>query len=139
MTTNDIGGSIRERVPYEPIHRRRPLTLPGNARVAIWTIVNVENWRPSAPMPRVVLPPPMGQPLLPDVPNWAWHEYGMRVGFWRFLDALRSRNLKATFAVNGSACSIYREACLAAKDADWQTSWGMGLRADAHAQGRRRA
>ena len=37
---------------------------------------------------RAVLPPPMGQPLLPDVPNWAWHEYGMRVGFWRFLEML---------------------------------------------------
>ena len=21
--------------------------------------------------------------MLPDVPNWSWHEYGMRVGFWR--------------------------------------------------------
>ena len=55
-------------------------------------------------MPRTVLPPPMGQPLLPDVPNWAWHEYGMRVGFWRFLEVLGARGLKATFAVNGTAC-----------------------------------
>ncbi len=70
-------------------------------------------------MPRVILPPPMGQPLLPDVPNWAWHEYGMRVGFWRFLEALQSRGMKATFAVNGSACSVYREACVAARDAGW--------------------
>jgi hypothetical protein len=21
--------------------------------------------------------------MLPDHPNWSWHEYGMRVGFWR--------------------------------------------------------
>jgi allantoinase len=119
MTTDDIGGSVRGRIKYEPIHRRRTLRLPGDARVAVWTIVNVENWRPTAPMPRVVLPPPMGQPLLPDVPNWAWHEYGMRVGFWRFLETLQSRGLKATFAVNGSACTVYREACLAARDAGW--------------------
>ena len=119
MTTSDIGGSVRARVPYEPIHRRRALRLPGDARIAVWTIVNVENWRPSGPMPRTVLPPPMGQPLLPDVPNWAWHEYGMRIGFWRFLETLQSRGLKATFAVNGSACSVYREACEAARDAGW--------------------
>ena len=56
-------------------------------------------------MPRTVLPPPMGKPLLPDMPNWAWHEYGMRVGFWRFLEVLGARNLKATFAVNGAACT----------------------------------
>jgi peptidoglycan/xylan/chitin deacetylase (PgdA/CDA1 family) len=62
----------------------------------------------------------MGQALLPDIPNWAWHEYGMRVGFWRLLDAIAGRNLKATFAVNGSACSVYRPACLAAHDAGWE-------------------
>jgi peptidoglycan/xylan/chitin deacetylase (PgdA/CDA1 family) len=119
MASDDIGTSVRTRVPYEPIHRRRALQLPGNARVAVWTIVNVENWQPSRAMPRVILPPPMGQPLLPDVPNWAWHEYGMRIGFWRFLQTLHSRGLKATFAVNGSACTVYREACEAARDAGW--------------------
>lgn len=119
MSTDEIGTSVRARVPYEPIHRRRALHLPGDARVAVWTIVNVENWQPSRPMPRVILPPPMGQPLLPDVPNWAWHEYGMRIGFWRFLQTLQSRGLKATFAVNGSACTVYREACEAARDAGW--------------------
>ena len=71
-------------------------------------------------MPRTVLPPPMGNPLLPDVPNWAWHEYGMRVGFWRFLEVLGARKLKATFAVNGTACELYREACQAALDAGWE-------------------
>ncbi|MCD6681790.1 MAG: polysaccharide deacetylase family protein [Burkholderiaceae bacterium] len=119
MKANDIGSSVRARVPYQPIHRRPPLRLPGDARVAVWTIVNVENWQPSAPMPRVILPPPMGQPLLPDVPNWAWHEYGMRVGFWRFLDTLQQRGLKASFAVNGSACDVYPEACSAAHEAGW--------------------
>jgi peptidoglycan/xylan/chitin deacetylase (PgdA/CDA1 family) len=118
--TEEVGRSVRARIPYEPITRRRPLRLPGNARVAVWTIVNVENWNPAGPMPRAVLPPPMHQPLLPDVPNWAWHEYGMRVGFWRFLDTLACRGLKATFAVNGSACSVYREACIAARDAGWE-------------------
>ena len=101
------GGSVRDRVAYMPIHKRPPLKLPGGARVAVWTIVNVENWSPIGAMPRAVLPPPMGQPLLPDVPNWAWHEYGMRVGFWRFLETLGSRGLKATFAVNGTACALY--------------------------------
>ena len=117
--TESIGRSVRGRLPYTPIHRRPPLKLPNNARVAVWTIVNVENWSPTGAMPRAVLPPPMGQPLLPDVPNWAWHEYGMRVGYWRFIEALGSRNLKATFALNGSVCELYPEACEAARDAGW--------------------
>lgn len=119
MKGNQKGSSVRDRVPYAPINGRRKLRLPGGARLAVWTIVNVENWQPSKPMPRVVLPPPMGQPLLPDVPNWAWGEYGMRVGFWRFLDVLRKRDMKATFAVSGSACTTYGEACAAARDAGW--------------------
>ena len=117
--TESIGRSVRGRLPYTPIHRRPPLKLPNNARVAVWTIVNVENWSPTGAMPRAVLPPPMGQPLLPDVPNWALHEYGMRVGYWRFIEALGSRNLKATFALNGSVCELYPEACEAARHAGW--------------------
>jgi len=119
MADSDTGKSLRGRLDYQPIHRRPPLKLPGGARIAVWTIVNAENWQPSGPMPRTVLPPPMGQPLLPDLPNWAWHEYGMRVGFWRFLDALSSRGLKATFAVNGSCCEFYPQVCQAALDAGW--------------------
>jgi len=110
----------RERLPYRPIGQRPEFKLPGDARVAVWTIVNVENWLPENAMPRTVLPPPMGTPLLPDVPNWAWHEYGMRVGFWRFLDVLGKRGIRATFAVNGTACEVYAEACEAAHKADWE-------------------
>lgn len=113
------GSTLRQRLDYSPITDRKKLALPGGARVAVWTIVNAENWRPTGPMPRTVLPPPMGQPLLPDVPNWAWHEYGMRVGFWRFHDVLTKRKLKASFAVNGTVCELYPQVCQAALDADW--------------------
>jgi allantoinase len=117
--TTQIGHSVRRRLDYLPIVDRPKLMLPGGARVAVWTIVNVENWRPELPMPRTVLPPPMGQPLLPDVPNWSWHEYGMRAGFWRFLDVLGERGLKASFATNGSAIELYARACEAAHAAGW--------------------
>ena len=32
----------RERIAYSPIVERPPLKLPGEARIAVWTIVNVE-------------------------------------------------------------------------------------------------
>ena len=50
--------SPSERVPYEAIVDRSPLKLPGHARLAVWVIVNVENWEIRRPMPRTVLPPP---------------------------------------------------------------------------------
>jgi peptidoglycan/xylan/chitin deacetylase (PgdA/CDA1 family) len=122
MTDHPTGTAetFRGRLHYEPITMRPGLRLPDGARVAVWTIVNVENWLPDAAMPRAILPPPMGQPLLPDLPNWSWHEYGMRVGFWRFMDVLGSRGIKASLAVNGSACRVYGQACAAARDAGWE-------------------
>jgi allantoinase len=118
--TSATGASVRSRAPYQSIVNRPRLRLPGDARVVVWNIVNVEVWQPSGAMPRAVLPPPMGAPLLPDVPNWAWHEYGMRVGFWRILDAIRSRGMPATFALNGRVCELYEEVCGAALDAGWE-------------------
>ena len=110
----------RERVPYSAIVDRPRLELPGGARLAVWTIVNVEEWSIERPMPRTVLPPPQGQPLLPDLPNWAWHEYGMRVGFWRFLEVLNRFNVKATLAINGSVCKSYPRLARAALEAGWE-------------------
>ena len=111
---------LSERVKYSAIVDRPQLKLPGDARVVCWTIVNVEEWSIERPMPRTVLPPPFGQPLLPDLPNWAWHEYGMRVGFWRFVDVLNKLNVKATLAINGSVCRSYPRIAKAALDAGWE-------------------
>jgi peptidoglycan/xylan/chitin deacetylase (PgdA/CDA1 family) len=110
----------RERVPYSAIADRAPLRLPGGARMAVWTIVNVEDWGIERPMPRTVLPPPMGQALLPDLPNWAWHEYGMRVGFWRLFDCMRDFRITPTLAINGIVCKTYPRVAQAAKDAGWE-------------------
>ena len=109
-----------ERVPYSAIVDRPALKLPGGARMVVWTIVNVEDWGIERPMPRTVLPPPMGQPLLPDLPNWAWHEYGMRVGFWRLLECMQKSRVTPTLAINGVVCRNYPRVAQAGKDAGWE-------------------
>jgi allantoinase len=114
----------KDRVPYSAIVDRPTLRLPNDARVAVWTIVNVEEWSIERPMPRMVLSPPQsgtaGQPLLPDLPNWAWHEYGMRVGFWRLVEALEKYSIKATLALNGSVIESYPRVAEAALKAGWE-------------------
>ena len=110
----------RERVPYSAIVDRPALALPRDARLVVWTIVNVEDWGIERPMPRTVLSPPMGQPLLPDLPNWAWHEYGMRVGFWRLFDCMRQFRVTPTLAINGVVCRNYPRVASAAKAAGWE-------------------
>ncbi len=86
----------------------------------MWPVVNVEHWLIDHPMPRQILLPPTGASLLPDLPNWAWHEYGMRVGFWRFLDAFARRGLRPTLSINGSVCTAYPRVAAAARDAGWE-------------------
>ena len=108
------------RAPYSAIVDRPKLILPNGARMAVWVIVNVEHWHHANAMPRAVLPPPMGQPLLPDLPNWAWHEYGMRVGFWRFVDVLTRYGITPTLAINGSVCTAYPRITKAALDLGWE-------------------
>ena len=110
----------RERVPYSAIVDRPRLVLPGDARMVLWTIVNVEDWGIERPMPRTMLSPPMGQPLLPDLPNWAWHEYGMRVGFWRLLECMQKSRVTPTLAINGVVCRNYPRVAQAGKDAGWE-------------------
>lgn len=110
----------RQRADYSAIVDREPLVLPDGARVVVWLIVNVENWDISEPMPRTVLPPPGGQAVVPDLPNWAWQEYGMRVGFWRLAEALTSRNIRATLSINASVCESYPRLTQAAVDAGWE-------------------
>jgi len=109
-----------ERLAYLPIIARKPLRLADNARLAVWVIVNVEEWDIHQPMPRTVLTPPAGGTPTPDIPNWAWHEYGNRVGFWRLLDVLDRFGIKATLAINGACIESYAPIAEAARARGWE-------------------
>ena len=52
-----------------------------------------------------VSPNPSG--LVPDVINYGWREYGMRVGLWRFADVLDAAGVKATVALNSGVCEAH--------------------------------
>jgi len=112
--------ALSDRIPYQALIDRPKLVLPGGKRIAVWIILNVEEWRIEGAMPRTVLSPPMGQPLLPDVPNWSWHEYGMRSGFWRQFKALTDRAIPTTLAINGSVCQSYPRVAEAAREAGFE-------------------
>jgi allantoinase len=109
-----------ERISYSPISERPPLKLPDGKRMAVWVIVNVEEWDINSPMPRTVLTPPAGGSPSPDIPNWAWHEYGNRVGFWRLLKTFDDFKIPAALAINGSAIAAYPAIVKAAKERNWE-------------------
>ena len=122
VTKNSSGGSPRitgmkpgDRLPYSGIDKRKPLLLPDDARMIVWPVLALEVWDITRPMARMVLPPPQGVPLIPDAPNWSWHEYGMRVGFWRIKRMLDELGVRPTVTLNARTCLEYprvAKACL---------------------------
>jgi len=109
-----------ERIAYSAIKDRPRLALPGGARLVVWFIINIEEWNPREPMPRTVLTPPAGGSPDPDIPNWAWHEYGNRVGFWRMLEVIDRFKMPVVLAINGGAIHAYEPIAQAARERGWE-------------------
>ena len=59
----------RDRLEFSGIEGRRPLKLPDGLRLIVWPLMSLEHWDISRPMARMVITPPQGQPMLPDVPS----------------------------------------------------------------------
>ncbi len=108
------------RADYSPIFDRRPLRLPGNARVAVWVIINVEEWDINEPMARTILPTPQGRSVIPDIPNFAWFDYGLRVGFWRLKEVLDRHGVRATVSLNASVCLSYPQVVEESLKSGWE-------------------
>jgi peptidoglycan/xylan/chitin deacetylase (PgdA/CDA1 family) len=109
-----------ERLAYSAIAERPALNLPNGARLVVWVIVNVEEWDIRQTMPRTVITPPAGGAPMPDIPNWAWHEYGNRVGFWRMLPVFDELRIPAALAINGCAIAAYEPIARAARERGWE-------------------
>jgi allantoinase len=109
-----------ERIVYSPITGRPAIALPNGAKLAVWVIVNIEEWNPLETMPRTILTPPAGGSPSPDIPNWAWHEYGNRVAFWRMLKVFDALGIRAALAINGSAIRTYEAISRAALERGWE-------------------
>jgi allantoinase len=92
------------RFEYSPIARRPKLSLPNGARVAVWITPNVEHFHWGKPAISLT---PMTASLKPDVLNYAWRDYGARVGIWRMMEILERQGFVATAALNSEACLHY--------------------------------
>ena len=103
-----------ERLPFSGIDNRRPLKLPDGMRVVLWPVLALEHWDINRPMARMVISPPQGVPQQPDHPNWSWHEYGMRVGFWRIRRLFDRLGVRPTVTLNARTCESYPEVIKAA-------------------------
>ena len=110
----------RERLVYSPIASRPPLHLPDGLRLIVWPLLALEEWDMARPMARMVISPPQGQPMQPDHPNWSWHEYGMRVGFWRLKRMMEGLKISPTVTLNARVCETYPQVAQACVDNGWE-------------------
>ena len=114
------GGAVRRSDRYDDsfIFERKPFTWPGNATLAIWIAPNVEVWRYDSPVGQAISPNDRG--IVPDVINYAWREYGMRVGLWRIADVLDAAGVKATVALNSAVAEAHPRAVEEMKRRGWE-------------------
>ena len=115
-----MGMKPGERIDYSVINNRPKLSLPNSGKIIIWPILALEVWNIERAMARMVISPPQGQPMTPDHPNWSWHEYGMRVGFWRIKRMLDDLGIRPTVTLNAKVCEDYPEVAGACLESGWE-------------------
>ncbi len=105
------------RFDYSPIARRKPLKLPDGARVAVWITPNIEHFHYDKPAISLT---GMTAGFKPDVLNYAWRDYGARVGIWRVMEILERHGFVATAALNSECCTYYPQIIEAGRELGWE-------------------
>ena len=99
------------RVPHELSSNRKKLSPPDGKSLIVHTVMNIEYWPFDKNMPRGILPPPHGKPPdPPDLPNYSWVEYGMRVGLPRLFKLFAENNIPVSAFINAQVADIYPKA-----------------------------
>jgi len=106
-----------DRFDFSPIVDRPPLRWPNGARVALWVIPNIEHFlfdRPSTSVTMATIG------MVPDVLNYSWRDYGVRVGIWRLMDVMEKHGVKGTVALNSEVCAKYPRIIEAGNKLAWE-------------------
>lgn len=96
---------------WSPLPQRSRLTWPGDARIAVAVIVNLEHieWEPPAgsyQSPQLYTHLALQRPV-PELWSLSHREYGHRVGFFRLLDSLAAAGLQATVSIDALTARHY--------------------------------
>ncbi len=86
------------RYAYHPWPQRPRYAWPGGAKLAVYLGVNLEHFAFGEGLGAELAP---GGPQ-PDVMNFAWRDYGNRVGGWRLVELLDQLGLPATVLLNSA-------------------------------------
>ena len=91
------------RYDYVPITARPVYDWPGGKRLAIYLGLNLEHFAFGEGLGAELAPGGQSSDgRAPDVLNYAWRDYGNRVGAWRLLDLFDALHLPCSVLVNSS-------------------------------------
>lgn len=105
------------RVDYSPIIDRPAIKWPNNARVALWIAPNIEHYEYLPDYDGLRNPWP--RMPYPDVQQYAYRDYGNRVGFWRMVEVLDAYQIKCCVSLNMAVLEHYPEIAEAMVKRDW--------------------
>ena len=87
-----------DRYDYTPIHKRADYSFPGGKRLAVYLGFNLEHFDFGEGLGARIGP----ESPQPDVSNYAWRDYGNRVGVWRLLELFDQLKLPVGVLTNTS-------------------------------------
>ena len=94
-------GMDHERYDWSITFRRKPVSWPNGARVALWVVPQLE-WFPLDMQGKPVRPPGALERPYPDYRYYTHRDYGNRVGIFRIMKVLDRHRVKASVAINSA-------------------------------------
>lgn len=99
------------RYPYSAIVHRPDYSWVDGKRLAVYIALNIEHFSFGEGLGAVLAPSSQ-----PDVLNYAWRDYGNRVGVWRMLELFDHLNLPVALLVNSTIYDYCPEVVTAFRD-----------------------
>jgi peptidoglycan/xylan/chitin deacetylase (PgdA/CDA1 family) len=121
-------GMDHDRYGWSILPRRKPVSWPGGARIALWVVPALE-WFPLDMKGKPFKPPGALVTSYPDLRHYTLRDYGNRVGIYRLMKVLDRFGIRASVAVNAAVAARHPSLVNACVARGWEVI-GNGLDMD---------
>lgn len=112
-------GMDHDRYDWSNLFKRKPVTWPNQARVALWVAPSLE-WFPMDLQSKPVSTPGGYNRPYPDFRNYSHRDYGLRVGIFRVMKLLDSLGIKGSVPMNSAVAERYPYLVNEVNDRGWE-------------------
>src|SRR5689334_2910214 len=112
-------GMDHDRYGWSILPRRKRVSWPGGARIALWVVPALE-WFPLDMKGKPFKPPGALVTAYPDLRHYTLRDYGNRVGIFRVMRALDRFGIRASVAMNAAVAVRYPSLVQSCVDRGWE-------------------